>query len=585
MKGFKTNSSGQDRQTYGYLFRKFTLLTVICSVAPLLLVGWGLNLYHTSFVKAKVVRNFQDQVENHRRFVEQFLTEQSSKLRLLTFTHSKNFLLTPGNLRMVFENMNRDHATITDLGVIDHQGNHLAYVGPYDLLNKNYAESEWFKETLHKGLYISDMFTGFREEPHFIIAVSRSEAAGPWILRATVNTEVFRTLVENVRIGETGEVYLVNSRGVYQTSPRFSGKIMDQSPVEMEDLQETVKVGIYKAQAGDSGSQIIGKSWLDEPRWLLVIKQSYSEAFAEIQHSRRLNLIFLHISAISILIVAIFITRYMVAIIRNRDDHANQLNVQLLQASKLASIGELAAGVAHEINNPLAIISTERQILLDQFKKSEIQDEAFNTQFKASMDQIFAQSKRCKRITHNLLRFSRRTHAMVEMLDLNPFILEVVELMEREAKSSGVQFFTDLDAMLPPLQSDISQLQQVFLNLITNAIDAHEGKPYGIIRITTQYEKEKDGVWITISDTGSGISKDHMSRIFDPFFTTKPVGKGTGLGLSICFTIVQNLGGTINVSSEIGEGTKFVIFLPLASPVKTSKDEVMDQEFFQYPVN
>jgi two-component system NtrC family sensor kinase len=139
--------------------------------------------------------------------------------------------------------------------------------------------------------------------------------------------------------------------------------------------------------------------------------------------------------------------------------------------------------------------------------------------------------------------------------------------------------------MLPPLQSDISQLQQVFLNLITNAIDAHEGKPYGIIRITTRYDAEKDGVRITLADTGSGISKENMSRIFDPFFTTKPAGKGTGLGLSICFTIVQNLGGTITVQSEVGEGTEFVIFLPLVSPVKASKDELMDHEFIQQPIN
>ncbi|MBA3027576.1 MAG: two-component sensor histidine kinase [Desulfobacteraceae bacterium] len=586
-KWFERISDGdQNRQSYGHLFRKFTLLTVVCSVGPLLLVGWGLNAYHTYFTKDRVMRQFQGQVENHRRFVEQFLKEQSSKLRLLTYTHSLDFLLVPGNLRVVYENMNREYQSITDLGVIDHTGRHLAYVGPYDLLDRNYAEAEWFKEVLHKGLYISDMFTGFREEPHFIIAISRSEGKGQWILRATVNTDVFRTLVENVRIGETGEVYLVNSRGIYQTSPRFSGEIMEKSPIEIEDLKETVKVGIVNgvSSKGSSSKQIIGKSWLDEPRWLLVIKQDYSEAFSEIHHSRRINLIFLYISAISILVVSLFITRYMVKIIRNRDEHAGQLNLQLLQASKLASIGELAAGVAHEINNPVAIISTERQLLVDQFKKTKVEDEIFRTQFIDSMDQIAAQTKRCKRITHNLLRFSRRTHSLVEMLDLNNFILEVVELMEREAKTSGVKFITELDALLPSIQSDISQLQQVFLNLITNAIDAHEGKSYGSIRIATKYDEGGGGVLITIADTGTGISKENMNRIFDPFFTTKAVGKGTGLGLSICFTIIQNLGGNITVRSEKGEGTEFAIFLPLISRIKVSEEGKMDNEFAKYPI-
>ena len=307
---------------------------------------------------------------------------------------------------------------------------------------------------------------------------------------------------------------------------------MESSPVKIEDLTEAVKVTIYNDKSNSSGfsNQIVGKAWLDPPGWLLVIKQDYSEAFAEVNHSRQVNLIFLYISAISILIVSLFITRYMVGIIRHRDEQANQLNAQLLQTGKLASIGELAAGVAHEINNPVAIITTERQILLDQFQNSHIDDMAFKNQFSASMDQISIQSKRCKRITQNLLRFARRTHSMIENVDLNKFIFEVVDLMEREAKSNGIKFITDLDDHLPTIQSDASQLQQVFLNLITNAIDAHETKAYGSIRITTTYELDQTGVVIKVADTGSGISKEDLDRIFDPFYTTKPVGKGTGLG-------------------------------------------------------
>jgi len=156
--------------------------------------------------------------------------------------------------------------------------------------------------------------------------------------------------------------------------------------------------------------------------------------------------------------------------------------------------------------------------------------------------------------------------------------------MEREAKTSGVKFITELDALLPSIQSDISQLQQVFLNLITNAIDAHEGKSYGSIRIATKYDEGGGGVLITIADTGTGISKENMNRIFDPFFTTKAVGKGTGLGLSICFTIIQNLGGNITVRSEKGEGTEFAIFLPLISRIKVSEEGKMDNEFAKYPI-
>jgi two-component system NtrC family sensor kinase len=174
--------------------------------------------------------------------------------------------------------------------------------------------------------------------------------------------------------------------------------------------------------------------------------------------------------------------------------------------------------------------------------------------------------QRCKRITQNLLRFSRRTQSLIEKVDLNAFLREVIELMEREARTSGIKFFSELDAGLPPVLSDPSQLQQVFLNLITNAIDAHDGKPYGAVRITTQSDPDRKLAAVRVADTGSGIKPDHLNRIFDPFFTTKAVGKGTGLGLSICFSIVKRLGGSLTVQSEMGKGTEFTILLPYLPP-------------------
>ena len=134
------------------------------------------------------------------------------------------------------------------------------------------------------------------------------------------------------------------------------------------------------------------------------------------------------------------------------------------------------------------------------------------------MDQIDRQVKRCKRITHNLLRFARRTTSMVETVNLNEFIAEIIDLMEREAKSSGIKITHEFDETLPALLSDPSQLQQVFLNMITNAIDAHEGMPYGKIHIKTSSNGTKGGVAVTVSDTGSGIAPEHLDKIFDAGF-------------------------------------------------------------------
>ncbi len=577
---FKKRAGVKGKALYIGLFRKFILLTLICSLLPLLIVGWGINIHYTNFAKSRMVNAFQLMVDYHRKIIEQFLSERTSKLRLIANTHTKDDLKEAFNLNHIFKMINRDHGAIVDLGIIDETGRHLAYIGPYDLMSRNYSQTLWFKEVMEKDIYISDMFMGFRSEPHFIIAVTRAEKGKKWILRATIDTDAFRSFVENVRIGKTGEVFLLNTKGEYQTSPRFSGRIMEKAPFHTGPIYEGTEIKFFNESPDglkqSFPKQIVAQTWLKNPRWVLTVKQDYAEAFSDVNHANYATLIFLHLSAISILIVAVMIARYMISVIKKQDIESDQLNKQLMQAGKLASIGELSSGVAHEINNPLAIILTERQILLDLSDKTRIQDTEFKNQLTESMDQIDTQIHRCKHITQSLLRFSRRTRSVVEDVDLNSFIKEVIGLMEREARTGGIKFLSDLEDHLPSILSDPSQLQQVFLNLITNAIDAHDGKSYGSIRITTRFDEKNKGVKIVFADTGTGISEKGLEKIFDPFFTTKPVGKGTGLGLSISHSIINQLGGNIDVRSEVGVGTEFSLFLPLKPPPDLKEDMADD---------
>jgi len=566
----QANGGRERKDHYSILYRRFVFLTLICSLVPLFLVGWGIYIYYSGFSKTRIENYFKSQVDYHRRIIELFLRERTSDLQVVAFTHSLDYLRKPPNLRRIFNVMNREDWFFTDLGVIDDEGRHLAYIGHYDLMGKNYSQTFWFKEVMKKGVYISDMFLGFRKAPHFIIAVLRSEGNRKWILRASIDTEYFRSLVENVKIGRTGEVYLSNREGVLQTAPRFSGRIMEKAPLPAKFFREEMGIGILEADKDDPSQhfprQVVAYAWLENPRWRLVIKQDYSEAFRDVNHANRAALIFLHLSLLVILIISVISTRYMIKVIKKRDEEADQLNRQLVQASKLASLGELSAGVAHEINNPLAIILTENQVIRDAVEETPILDEKFKIELFASLSQIDAQVQRCNLITQNLLRFSRRTKSRLETVNLNLFLGEVIQLMEGRAKGMGVQFSADLEKDLPPLLSDPSQLQQVFLNLITNAIDAHEGKPYGAISISTRSNNQCQGVEITVGDTGSGISPENLEKIFDPFFTTKSVGRGTGLGLSISYSIIKRLGGDISVQSKIGEGTQFNLFLPFQPP-------------------
>jgi two-component system NtrC family sensor kinase len=421
-----------------------------------------------------------------------------------------------------------------------------------------------------KGIYISDMFAGFRNAPHFVIAVTRIDGDRKWILRASIDTEYFRSLVEHVKMGATGEVYLSNQEGILQTTPRFGGKIMEKAPLPVEFFSEESSIGIYEPDNSDPGRhfprQLVAYTWLENPRWKLVVRQDYAEAFRDANQANRAALIFLLFSLIIILVISLIITRHMIDIIKKQDKDTDSLNKQLVQAGKLASLGELSAGVAHEINNPLAIILTESQVMRDTIDEATGLDDEVKAELIDSLSQTESQVHRCSLITQSLLKFSRRNKSQREMVNLNAFLEEVIRLMDGKARGMGIHFALDLEKDIPSFSSDPSLLQQVFINLINNAADAHEGKPYGTISIGTRADSRRNGVEITVGDTGSGISPEIMEKIFDPFFTTKAVGKGTGLGLSITYSTIKAVGGDISVRSTIGKGTQFNIFLPFNPP-------------------
>jgi signal transduction histidine kinase len=232
-----------------------------------------------------------------------------------------------------------------------------------------------------------------------------------------------------------------------------------------------------------------------------------------------------------------------------------ELEVQLTQADKLSSIGLLAAGVAHEVNTPLAVISSYTQMLAKQLQS--------DSQKAALLDKITKQTFRASEIVNNLLNFSRTTGTEFAEISLNKVIADTLALLDHQFKVAGVQVESELHENLPPIQGSAGRLQQVFLNLFLNAKDAMAGG--GVLNVATL---NGDFVSVRVTDTGSGIAQEHIHRIYDPFFTTKTSpaagqNRGTGLGLSVSYGIIQEHGGNIRVESRPGEGTTFTLDFPL----------------------
>ena len=196
----------------------------------------------------------------------------------------------------------------------------------------------------------------------------------------------------------------------------------------------------------------------------------------------------------------------------------------------------------------------------DLLEEEEFKHTQNLAELERALEQIKTQGKRCKEITHKLLSFARKTDGVTQEVNINDLLEELVSLSAQRAKYSMVELKIDFDKELPNLKVSLSELQQVFLNLINNAIDAME-KRGGTLALSTRQRHE--AILVELADTGCGIAAANLNRIFDPFFTTKPVGRGTGLGLSICFGIINKLGGKIEVESAVDVGTKFRIYLPL----------------------
>jgi PAS domain S-box-containing protein len=227
-----------------------------------------------------------------------------------------------------------------------------------------------------------------------------------------------------------------------------------------------------------------------------------------------------------------------------------ELERRLVQADKLSSIGLLAAGVAHEVNTPLAVISTYAQMLAKQISG--------DAQKAPLLEKIARQTFRASEIVNSLLNFSRTAATDFVSLDLNKTITETLTLLDHQLGKSGIQTDVQLDQALPRIKGSPGKLQQVFLNLVLNARDAMEDGG----KLTVRSAHQNGAVRVTVSDTGSGISPQNLSRIFDPFFTTKGAKKGTGLGLSVSYGIVHEHGGEIEVRSDIGRGTSFELLFP-----------------------
>lgn len=546
------------RKRYRCLRRSLLIVMLLITLVPLSLTV-GLSFFqYQQLTRQESVNNIRWHTESARRSLEVFLDRLKDSMIVVANTNSLPGLATTNKLDHIFAQLKNKHQGLVDVSIIGPDGIQIAYCGPYNLRGKNYHDSPWYNKALTRTVLISDVFFGFRNMPHFVVAVTKTEQDGRyWVLRASIDIETLDHFLASISTDLAEDIFLVNREGQLQTSSRHYGRITDTFSL-------TGKInpkGVTVAEVDRGGKNILQSlSTIQGTPWLLVLEQKdYTDRSTWLIFKNQLLGIFV-LTAITAAVIIVKMSGSIADQVKDADEFRERMLSETEHTNKLASLGRLAAGVAHEINNPLAIINEKAGLMKDIIELGT--DFPLRDKFLKQLSSLEAAVKRARTITHRLLGFARRMDVNLEQLQLNDIVQEVLGFLDKEAMYRDIRLNLDLQQDLPVIRSDHGQLQQIFLNIINNAIDAI-GR-CGEIKITTR-QITPQSVRVELADNGPGIADEILKNIFEPFFTTKKNSEkpGTGLGLSITYGLVKKLGGTIAAASTVGEGTTFIIDLPI----------------------
>ncbi|MCB2190897.1 MAG: ATP-binding protein [Deltaproteobacteria bacterium] len=541
---------------YRRLWRTTLFSAIAVTLAPLVFLA-GINFYQFEeqyqLQRKEITSHVQRLLAVNKVQLANFLEERRAALAYVNLANTFNELSDRKHLSTVFRRLRMAFGGFVDLGLIDGQGIQRAYIGPYNLEGRDYKNQDWYKEVQIRGIYISDVFLGHRNFPHFVIAVRHERHdEQSYVLRATIDTGKLNSLLSATDLHPIGDIFLVNQEGVLQTPSTLFGGVL----THFESLPASVGK-VTETRQGDEPPFLVASAKVEgSPFLLVVVKQP--AALLQKWDLLRINIIVMVGLSVAAILVVIW---WGSATLVNRIYEADLRRVAMLHeveyTNKLASIGRLAAGVAHEINNPVAIINEKVGLMGDILGLSEDfpRKEKFMDQIKVIKDSV----RRVSEITHRLLGFARHLPVKSEQIHLAALVKEVLGFLGREAQYRNITINVDIPDHVPTLEADKGQIQQVLLNIINNALAAVEDGDSIDISVASPDDEQ---VAITVTDYGIGIASQDLKNIFEPFFSTKGE-KGTGLGLSITYGIVQKLGGHIDVISEPGQGTSFIVYLPV----------------------
>ena len=543
---------------YTRLRRQMLTVLLLFGLAPLVAMGVAGFLANREEAETRARAIVEATVRNRKAALELFLDARLDALASVA-SQPLSALATPAGLERAHRLLPHSGGGFVDLALLDAKGRCLAYTGPYGPPAPE-AAAPWLEETAVLGRYQSDVARRGRFL-HVLLAVARREGGELHVLRATLDAAVLGALVREGGFESATDLLVVNRAGAVQAAlDETVHRPLSPAGVATPPLHSGVRIVEMER---DARREVVATSWLRD-RWVLVARQRLpglpGDLFA--------HPVVLAVFVLGMLLVpplSLLVVRQRLQQIRALEEERSALLESVAQSQKMATIGRLAATVAHEINNPLAVIGAQVGVMSDCLEGAK--DGPFTREFSERVKKVEAQVERARAVTHRLLGFSRRVGSDLEPVDLQAALEEAVGFVEKETEASGTRFVRNYQIDVPVVRTSLAQVQQVFLNLVNNAVDALGGQ--GEVLLTIRGGDE--GVVVTIADDGPGIPEKTLRHLFEPFHSTKG-GDHAGLGLAICREILQTLGADITVESHEGQGTVFTLRFPLAAPEDEAGD-------------
>jgi signal transduction histidine kinase len=558
----KDITAGPYRHHFDFLriWKRAILVTATVALVPLII--WAFSGYRLTMetIESELVLRTSQLVSNSWRSVSLFLTERRSVLDFIAHDHSLDTLEDPARLAGILENLNRRFGGFIDLGVIDSSGKQISHTGSHQMEGLDFNRQHWFRDVLNRGVYISELVTGARNEPHIDFAVKRELADGSFfVLHAVLNSKQLTEAIAQIDVAPHGDLFIINRDGVLQTPSRYYGPVLNKIPLAIPEFSS--RTWVYESTDDKKDPIVVGYAHIPDTPYILMMIQEQSDRIQPWYKTTWAFTGILAASIIMILLVTLGVATNLVNQIHEADQERVDTLHQVEYASKMVSLGRLASGVAHEINNPLAIINEKAGHIKDIFTLTDTY--AKDPKLVGLVDSVISTVQRCAKITRGLLDFTRHLNSSIQAIDLKEIIDEVRGVLNKEAELRSITVGVTVSEDIPTFESDRGKLEQVFFNLFNSAIGAMGDG--GHLEITAR-RKNEDYISVAFTDNGRGIPEADLKHIFEPFYYSKTGHSGTGLGLAVTYAMVQEIGGTISVQSQPGRDTCFEISIPLVRP-------------------